>query len=137
MTLIPEGIAAVAVAVLILGIAIASGRQRSALRNGGGNSPVSYWPPSVHRGSQRYGSGWSTAIWRGDASPIITERQAREYHALGGRFSSDATPEIKQRNAGTCSTTKVSTAINEPSSHVRRRRSSGEPLKEHRRGTHR
>ena len=101
MTLFPEGIAAVAVAALLLGIAMASGKQRSALRNGGGGSPVSYWSPNapgIEEAQERLEHGNHVAP-RPHASPRITERQAREYHATSERFSSHATPEKSLWNA--------------------------------------
>ena len=103
MMLIPGGIAAVTVAALILGIAMASGRQRNALRNGGGVDTVSYGPPTAHGNPRSTGAvehrGHLARRGAPHPSPTITERQAREYEAMSGRFSSEATPEIKQWNA--------------------------------------
>ena len=102
MMLTPETIAAVAVTALILGIAMASGRQRNALRNRVGSHPISWFPAArgIPEVQERLGCGSHTAH-RGapHPRPTITERQAREYRAASERFPGYAPSERGQWDA--------------------------------------
>ena len=97
MTLLPEAIAAAAVAALLLGIAMASGRHRG--KGSTRRCSTQAWRASAAHGiaevQERLGRG-SYTTRRGAPRPVITERQAREHYAMGEQFSSDATPEIRR-----------------------------------------
>lgn len=101
MTLAPEGIAAVIVVAVILGILamVSSGRRG---KEGTGRC-TGDWRPSAAHGTvepplqQRPGDGSYTGTARAPR-PTITERQAREYRAASERFPGYAPSEIKQSN---------------------------------------
>ena len=96
-TLVPEAIAAVAAAALL--VALASGRQRSAKETG---RCAGCWRPSEVHGivePPEWLQHGSYTARRRAPRPTITEHQAREYRAASERFSGHAPSEIGPWNA--------------------------------------